>query len=243
MKWWLSLGLCLVLVPVMARAASLTVVEARGGGARPGQRIDGTSVVTLREGEKLVLIAPDGRIVKLRGPYRGPASLSAQPVQNRRAALTALIALRNDRANSVGAVRSGVDAALLPDPWWIDVSRPGERCIRPGAEVVWWRPDSERPDRFSLLPLDRSWKADFTWARGQDRMLAPHVAKLESARSFVVRQDQRELPIRLNVIAVADDDPLVTLGWMLEKGCFQQADSLLRHLTASDGPKTPEAIQ
>jgi len=216
-----------------AFAAPMTVVEARGGAARPGQRIESSAAITLHEGEKLVLIAPDGRVIALRGPYYGPALRGSGSIQDPRKALNALLALRNERRNSIGAVRSATEAAKLPEPWWIDISRPGERCIRLNDKVIWWRPNAEQADSFAILPLDRSWKADFTWASGQAWMRAPRVAELESARNFLVRQGRRELPIRLNVIANGVDEPIVVAAWMLEKGCMQQADALLRKVQAN----------
>lgn len=224
-----------------ALAASMTVVEARGGSARPGQKIESNASITLREGEKLVLIAPDGRVIALRGPYSGPALRGGGSIQDPRKALTALIALRNERTNSIGAVRSAAEAAKLPEPWWIDISRPGERCIRPSDKIIWWRPDAELADSFSILPLDRSWKADFTWSNGQAWMRSPRLAELVSTRRFLVRQGRRELPIRMNVIASGADEPIVVAAWMLEKGCTQQADALLRQAQSKlEGTPTME---
>ena len=125
----LAAGLALVLA-WPALATPMIVVEARGGGLKPGIRIDSARTVKLVEGEKIVLVAPDGRMSTLRGPYSGPAVRNAGSVQNPRTALAALIATRNDRASSVGAVRSGASAAPLPEPWLIDISRGGDRCIK-----------------------------------------------------------------------------------------------------------------
>jgi hypothetical protein len=191
-------------------------------------RIDSARNVKLVEGEKIVLVAPDGRMSTLRGPYSGPAVRNAASVQNPRTALAALIATRNDRASSVGAVRSGASAAPLPEPWLIDISRGGDRCLREGEKPVWWRPETLAEQAFSVFPIDRSWRADYVWAAATDRMTPPNIVGLDDLRSFIVRAGGQEHPVRINIIPRDIDDPLVISAWMLEKACVQQADAYLR---------------
>jgi hypothetical protein len=211
-----------------ALATPMIIVEARGGNLKPGMRIDSSRTVKLVEGEKIVLVAPDGRMSTLRGPYAGPAVRNAGSVQNPRTALAALIATRNDRASSVGAVRSGASAAPLPEPWLIDISRGGDRCLKEGAKPVWWRPESIAEQAFSVFPVDRSWRADYVWKPATDRMTPPDIVGLDDLKTFIVRADSQEYPLRINMIPRDIDDPLVISAWMLEKACVQQADSYLR---------------
>ena len=223
----LAVGLSLVLA-WPALATPMIVVEARGGGLKPGMRIDSARSVKLVEGEKIVLVAPDGRMSTLRGPYSGPAVRNAGSVQNPRTALAALIATRNDRASSVGAVRSGASAAPLPEPWLIDISRGGDRCIKEGEKPVWWRPESLTEQAFSVFPVDRSWRADYVWKAATDRMTPPDIVGLDDLKTFIIRAGGQEYPVRVNIIPRDIDDPLVVSAWMLEKACVQQADSFLR---------------
>lgn len=215
---------------VSASAYPLVVVEARGGSLKPGSKVDSGARVALKPGEKLVVIAPDGRISTLRGVYDGAPQQGGGSVQNARVALSALIATRNDRANTVGAVRSGSTAAALPDPWLIDISRPGERCVRDGDRPIWWRPSAEGKAKFTVYPIDRSWRADFSWKDGEDRMRSPPLMRLEGVRMLIIRTGDQERPVRLNVIPKDIDDPLILSAWMLEKACVQQADALLREI-------------
>jgi len=223
----LAVGLALVLA-WPALATPMIVVEARGGGLKPGMRIDSARSVKLVEGEKIVLVAPDGRMSTLRGPYSGPAVRNAGSVQNPRTALAALIATRNDRASSVGAVRSGASAAPLPEPWLIDISRGGDRCLKEGEKPVWWRPESLAEQAFSVFPVDRSWRADYVWKASTDRMTPPDIVGLDDLKTFIIRAGGQEYPVRVNIIPRDIDDPLVVSAWMLEKACVQQADSFLR---------------
>ncbi len=213
-----------------AGAFPLVVAEVRGLQLKPGARIDSGAPLTLKVGERLVTLAPDGRVSIVRGPYQGPAFRGEGPAQDARLALAALISTRNDRANSVGAVRSGANAAKLPEPWLIDVSRPGERCIREGDQPVWWRPDTGSAPAFTVYPVDRSWRAEFHWPQDQQAVLARDLVRLDGIKMLVIRTGSQERPIRLHVIPSTVEDPLVLSAWMLEKACVQQADALLRQI-------------
>ena len=229
---WMALSAALALVwPALAWPALATpmiVVEARGGGLKPGMRIDSTGPVKLVEGEKIVLVATDGRMITLRGSYSGPAGRDAASAQNPRMALAALIATRNDRASSVGAVRSGASAAALPEPWLVDISRGGDRCLQGDEKPVWWRPEGSAEQAFSVFPVDRSWRADFVWKAATDHMTPPDITGLNDVKTFIIRADGQEYPIRVNIIPADISDPLVISAWMLEKACVQQADAYLR---------------
>lgn len=213
-----------------AIATSFIVVEARGAGLKPGMAIKGESVIDLKEGERVTAIAPDGRSVSLRGKFRGPVMPVGTALQNPKAALAALISTRNDRAKSVGAVRAGANAAPLPDPWLIDISRPGPRCVREGDRPIWWRPDALRAEPFKVFPIDRSWRADFRWDAGTDRMEAPALSKLEGVSTFLIEVEGQENAISLQIIPRDVTEPLILSSWMLERACVQQADAYLRQI-------------
>lgn len=216
-----------------ACAYPLVIVEARGGSVKPGDRIDSKTVVVLGPGEKLVVISPDGRVVSLRGTYRGPPINNAAAQRDPRVALAALVTTRNDRAATVGAVRSGSSASPLPEPWLIDISRPGDRCLREGTEPVWWRPQANGSASFSLEPIDHSWRADFVWPDGADRIRSPGLLGLTRNAMLNVLTGDQERPLRLQIIPSSIDDPLVMTAWLLEKGCFQQADAMLASVAAT----------
>lgn len=242
MKYYALLLLPLALLAGRASAINMVVVEARAAGLKPGMMISSTAAVALKEGERVTIIGPDGRSVTLRGPYKGVAMRVGTAVQDPRAALAALISTRNDRAKSVGAVRAGANAAKLPDPWLIDINRPGARCVREGDRPIWWRPDGRAAESFTVFPIDRSWRADFQWKAGVDRMEAPALSRLDGASTFLVRVEGQENAISIQVIPRDITDPLVLSSWMLERACIQQADAYLRQIEA-DFAKTASSAQ
>ena len=242
--WRIALAMGVAAVgAVPAAATTLIVVDARGAGLKPGQKIDSSKPIVLKDGERVTLIGPDGKAITLHGKFAGPPLAHAGAAADPRSALAALISTRSARTSSVGVVRGGTDAAPLPDPWLIDVSRSGERCLKAGTQPVWWRPTKAATKQFTVFPIDRSWRADFAWKEGQDRMDMPSLGKLDGQTVFIVRADDQDYVVDVNLIPVDVDSDVVLASWMLEKGCTQQADALLRHLqsaqtAASSAPST-----
>lgn len=222
-------ALVLALSSVSAIAAPLIVVDARGGDLKAGQRIDSARPITLKEGERVTLIGPDGKTVTLRGKFSGLPMLRAGAATDPKQALAALIATRNARTSRVGVVRSASDAAPLPKPWLIDVSKPGQRCLKAGQQPVWWRPEAAASQKFTLLPIDQSWRADFEWAAGQHVITAPVLPTFQGQAKFVIRMGEEEHGITVNLVP-NDLNDFVLASWMFEKKCTQQADALLRQI-------------
>jgi len=219
-----------------ASAATLIVIEARGGGIKLGQKIDSGNVITLKEGERVTVIGLDGAAITMRGPFNGrpPVKNGGSAVQPR-AALAALIGTRNARTNSVGVIRSGTDAAPLGEPWLIDVSRSGERCLKAGSLPIWWRPDATHAQAFTVMPIDRSWRADLQWQVGQDQVGSGGFVNIAAGSTFVTRMGDQEFTLNINTVPADLDNDFVLVSWMLEKGCMQQADALLRQIGKAQG--------
>lgn len=241
----LAMVLALTGVASAASAATLVVIEARGGGIKLGQKLDSGNVLTLKEGDRVTVIGPDGAAITMRGPFNGrpPVKNGGSAVQPR-AALAALIGTRSARTNSVGVIRSGTDAAPLLDPWLVDVSRSGERCVKAGSMPIWWRPDATRAQSFTVMPIDRSWRADMEWQVGQQQVGSGGFVNIAAGSTFVTRMGDQEFTLNINTVPADLDNDFVLVSWMLEKGCMQQADALLRQIATAQaaGDPTTEAV-
>jgi hypothetical protein len=233
-------ALVLLVLPSLAAAANLIVLEARGGGLNAGQSIPSDKPINLKEGERVTVIGPDGKSVTLRGPFSGPPMPGGGAAADPKQALAALVATRDARTSSVGVIRAGTEAAKLPEPWLIDMSRPGPRCLLEGERPVWWRPEAASEQAFTVFPIDRSWRADFRWKAGEDRQPVPPVSRFEGQNSFIVVVDKQEHAISITMVPRDIDNEFVLTSWMLQKGCVQQADALIRKLggtpVAPSGP-------
>lgn len=231
-----SLALALSLVSFNAGASTLIVIDSRAAGLKVGQKIDSGQPITLKEGERVTVIGPDGKTLTLRGKFAGLPLGHAATATDPRRALAALISTRNARTSSVGVVRGATAAAPLPQPWLIDITHSGERCVKVGERPIWWRPDGAAAQKFTILPVDRSWRADFDWKAGQDIMGVPPLAKFDTQTIFLIRMGDQEFPVSLNMVPADLDNDFILASWMLEKGCIQQADALLKRVSASQGP-------
>ena len=190
-----------------AAAASLVVLDARGAGLKAGMRMDSGTTLTLKEGERVTVIGPDGSSITRKGPFSGPVLATASTATDTKQALSALLATREVRSSAVGVVRSGIATVKIPAPWLIDVTRSGPRCLMQGEQPVWWRPDTARTERFTLFPIDRSWSADFVWATGQDRQVAPALSRFDSTKLFFIKYDQQEFAISLHMPLIHISEP------------------------------------
>ena len=208
---------------------SLIVLEARASSLKSGQSVEGESVLTLKEGEKVTLIRSDGVSVSLKGPFKGIPIPKSNATNDPREALNALMTARDARTSSVGVIRAGSNAATLPSVWLIDVSRPGGRCVLEGQKPVFWRPSSEKVAKFSIVPSDRSFKFEHEWAVSSDQIQIENFPNFNGQALFRVDLDGQEFAI--TIYTVPNNLPeVVMVRWMLEKGCIQQVNTLMTQL-------------
>ena len=213
--------------------AQFVVMDARGVAFKAGDMIEVSTSISLKEGERLSVIGADGKSVTLRGPYNGSlAAAGGSVAQDPKQSLSALLTSRDARVKGASVVRSGVANVKTPDPESIDITRAGARCLTQGRAPVFWRPDSSTQQAFVVLPADRSWRADFIWQAGQDRLTFPDLSKFEGLTTLLVIIDQQEFAISFSLLPSTLESEFVRASWMLEKGCIQQADALLRSMTS-----------
>jgi hypothetical protein len=211
-----------------AKAADLVVIEARRINLRPGQTLDSTKPLVLKEGEHVTLISPAGATIKLDGPYNKAPDADqgkAVPVAN---TLALLVAQRQARVGEVGTTR-GTALNVLPDPWVLDASRAGTVCLREGSEAMLWRPDSARDGELTVAPADRSWKAEAHWPAGADRIMVQAPVLIHGGATYLVTLNGVQSALRVeNVPPILSNDPM-RAAWLAGKGCEAQAEALLRN--------------
>ena len=211
-----------------AKAANLIVIEARRIALRPGQTVDSTKPLVLKEGQHVTLISPTGATIKLDGPYEKAPDADqsrAVPVAN---ALALLVTQRQARIGEVGTTR-GNAPSVLPDPWVLDASRAGTVCLREGTEAVLWRPDSARDTELTVAPADRSWKAQTHWPAGADRIMVEAPVLIHGGATYLITLNGAQSAMKVeNVPRILSNDPM-RAAWLAGKGCEAQAEALLRN--------------
>jgi hypothetical protein len=211
-----------------ARGADLVVIEARGLAVQAGQVIDDSKPLVLKEGQRVTLIAANGSTLKLRGPYdQAPGSGDGRAGPGVLDALKALIVQKESRTSDVGVVRAGASVARLPEPWVLDASRPGNRCVRDGDTIVFWRPAADATANLTVTPLDRSWKIATTWPSGADRIVVPRDLPIHGTSTYLIELDETQSAVMLHSIPGVVASDVMRAAWMIEKGCQAQAEALL----------------
>ena len=228
-RWSAVLLAAALFVPLGASAEDMVVVSARGIGLKPGTKVDAAKPLVLAEGQHVTLVAVNGLTLKLDGPFDKPPS-QASGGGSGGTALAALVTQQGARTVEVGVTRAGGTVARLPDPWVLDVSRTGTVCLLDGHPAVFWRPSSGKDSVLSLMPADRSWKAETVWPAGSDRLEASGDIAVHADSVFFIAFDAGdEAAVTVNAVpANLASDPM-RAAWLADQGCEAQAEALLRN--------------
>lgn len=222
-------ALCLAATPTLA--ADLIVVEARGVAFKPGQKIDEAKKVTLTDGQRLTLIAANGRTLKLTGPYDDVPSAEGtaeDTLTKATAALEAMKVQKVARLTEIGTVRAAFNE--VPEPWLLDAEHNGNLCVVEGKPLVFWRKEAAAPAEFLMAPSDRSWSARYTWPAGSDQLPMRQAFPIHDKATYVIELARTPVSVTLNVIPAAVTSDAVRASWMMEKGCIAQAAALAKTL-------------
>jgi hypothetical protein len=222
---FVAVVLGLSLMAGAAQAAQYVVVEARGVNLKVGDIVDPTKPLVLKQGQHLTLVSDSGQTIKLDGPYE-KAPIASQGVQLA-AAFGALASNNSGRLGEIGTTRAAgkVD---LPKPWLLDAVHPGSECLLEGQQPVLWRPAADIPADVTVMPADRSWKAQTTWPRGDTELSVKSDMGVHGDASYFVSVNGNETAIAINTVPASLANDQMRAAWMLQKGCGPQAEALLR---------------
>jgi len=227
------LGLMSVSLPAAAKI-DMVVMEARGVRLQQGQVIDGSVTLTLTEGQQVSLMTQDGKVVKLRGPFDKPPAPADAATADVKTALLSLVAQESQRERA-GVIRGGISQVIPPEPWVIDVSSTGLRCLPADSVITLWRPDASDTLPVEVAPNDRSWRANVDWRAGSDRLPLPHNVPLRRRTPYVVRLGGKEVNITLLSLPASLSNDAMRASFMMENGCDAQAKAMF----AQGGLNTP----
>ena len=219
------LGLMAIALPAAAKV-DMVVMEARGVKLQQGQVIDGSVNLTLAEGQQVSLMTEDGRTVKVKGPFdKPPAPSDAGASGNVQLALQLLVTQQSSRERA-GVIRGGPGMVIPPEPWVVDVSSPGLRCLEADSTITLWRPDATTTQPVEVSPNDRSWKANVDWQAGSDHLTLPHNVPLRRRSPYVVRLGGKEVNVTLVSLPTTLTNDAMRASFMMENGCDAQAKAL-----------------
>ena len=217
--------------PRHAQAAEIVVMEVRGAALKPGQVLDDGKVLDLKDGQRVVLVTADGDTLKLKGPYHQRPVEGANSGNSLTVALAELVVQKGVRTSDVGVVRAATKVQL-PEPWVVDVSHPGNRCIIEGKPIVFWRETHNSAIKFSVSPLNRGWHLSTNWPQGEDRLDSDRLGTelpVPGRATFLVDLGDGPMAITLISLPATLANDRMRVAWMYQKGCNLQAEALARN--------------
>lgn len=226
-----AMALSIVLAIGPALAGSLVVIESNAPGITPGQVLDGSQTLEVPGGMEVTCIGQDGDTITLTGPYMGvPAPSGGAGNANFLDGLSALIAPQGGQSVALGATREVKGAAGVPgSPWLIDVSKSGDRCVRPTGSPVLWRPDAEAPAELYLKRFGDDTEAEVDWAGAAAELDWPSEIALADGGVYLVRlgrsASMKKLTLHMVPAGLATDAHRAV--WMAGQRCTRQARRLL----------------
>lgn len=221
-----ALALAMAL-PGIAHAAIVVASSGPSAAAYPvGKKLDDAGTITLRAGDSLTVLDGKGTRV-LRGAGTFPVAASAgTPAKG--ATFAVLTMQRSAQRVRTGAVRTGVggDAPASPNLWFIDVAKPGRRCLVAGQPVRLWRLDTAAPATYTVAAKGVSAPVNFAAGSG----VAPwDVAKLPmiDGGSYAVSLAGKPLgTLEIALLPAQPADAEAMAAALIGKGCTAQVELL-----------------
>ncbi|MCC2112439.1 MAG: hypothetical protein KDJ16_10425 [Hyphomicrobiales bacterium] len=224
------------------RFAVIAATEA-GDALAPGTELSASDSIKLPEGAVVTLIAEDGQIIRLEGPYEGTIDASAKTMTTGKAddwsPIMALVAEGNDESSVLGAAR-GLDSASgvpgQPNVWQLSVDSSGPRCTRAdGIEL--WRRKAGREVKVAVRSEDDR-RRGLEWKANEHGLKLPSDFSVTEGLLLVsFGADLRELTIHIAPDSLTDAPPGAVLSWLIDKGCKRQALALIDTLHSGEGAR------
>jgi len=235
LKGWLACIVFLGLIIGPARAETIIVAATGNAGFEPGTRLQDGHAISLPEGARITLLAQDGAMQVIDGPFSGAPSLSEDAAAAApEAGWSAVLALVGDpdaRSDVMGASRKTDGEFLVPPgTWHVSVDSSGPRCSA-GGEVMLWRKDALGAATVSVRS-GAGRLTDLSWPPGEQVLSLPE-AFAETGRMMVsVGGELRDLDLAIAPAKVSAGAPGEVLAWLLDRKCQRQALTLIERVHA-----------
>jgi len=213
-------------------AAQLVVVESTAADLKPGTVLDSTKPVQVPAGAAVTVIADDGKVSTLKGPFSGTVQAGGGKADpSLVGALSKLVTPAGAEQTPLGAMRGGKPPSH-PGPWDIDVLRAGTYCVPAKATPTLWRGESEKAGSATLHLLPGGEKIMVEFGAGTASVPWPKALPLKDDTQYLAKTSWRTAVSKLAIYLVPDGLPSDAhrVVWMSNQGCNQQARALLATL-------------
>lgn len=214
-------------------AGQLVIVESTAPGLESGGILDTAQRLEIAAGARITVIAEDGTVRTLEGPFSGtlggggPASGDRGVV----ASLARLIAGKGAQSGTLGVMRGG-PRADPPDPLVVDIFRSGTHCAAADKVVRLWRQNTRRAILLEMKTLPYGAKVRADWPVGASSIVWPGDLALKDGGEYLAKRAKGLTASRLILRLVPAGLPSQAhrIAWMADAGCARQARDLLAGL-------------
>lgn len=230
-QFYLSIASILLAMFVLTAHAQILVLKSTGTHApvhyRAGTVIDENTSIELQNGDQIVLLS--GQATRtFDGPARiTPAEVfSNNAISGKLAALAEFLISSSEERTELGTVRSGDD--LPADPWVVNVTKPGLKCIIVGQPLILWRGMDIPGDHGIISSGNGAPAVVFSWPPGEAEVDWPGDMKWKPGETLVVDYGlDKTIEFQLRTMPSEIVDNGARLVWLAEQGCIDQVSVLL----------------
>jgi hypothetical protein len=217
-------------------AAQLVVISSNAPTLKAGAIVDGAASIMLSPGVTVTLISPEGKTIKLKGPYKGkPEPLPSGKTNNLLNSLSQIVTGPPENDPSLAVFRAAPGAAR-PDVWAINVGRSGVYCVRADRPATLWRAQAGRKIVLEIKQVGgRQRETRKEWPQGKRTMIWPAELPLADGATYLARPVSGYRWTNVTIALVPKELPTQAhrAGWMAENGCARQARRLLDTIAAN----------
>ena len=216
-------------------ASSFVVIDssAPAGGLATGQVVALNDTIELPEGSEAVLLAEDGSLVRLLGPFSGTMADEGEGVGDD-ASPTGLVVLskiaklvsKQETTKTLGVSRAIGDAGgkAVPNAKLLSVGRSGARCIVSAVPELW---RANASAEVVVQVSDEQGQSEaVTWPAGSDRVVVPPQFVRDRTK-LAVRLAGKTVDLTLHLRPDEAHNLADVLAWMADSDCTDQAAALL----------------
>ncbi len=225
-----------------AFAGQLIVIDSTAPDLVPGQVVDGSKVLGVAAGARVTLIAEDGQVTTLKGPFSGrPGAGPGVPGgSGLMGSLARLVGGPSAASGALGVMRGsrGADPA---DAWSVNLVRSVHVCVRAGASPVLRREKSRMARTLTIKALPDGAEKSVEWPAGSDRIGWPEGLAITDGGRYLARVSSRkslagmsgkttETTLVVHRVPGGLPSDAHRAAWMAEIECMGQARALLTGL-------------
>lgn len=212
--FWSKLGVLIgTLVVTPALATELVVYKAEGIALVPGQTISDASPLTLAAGQRVTLLASNGSILNLEGPFN--AIPTPKTTKNSESGmvetLKMLVNAPKTRSGGLGTTRN--------IPTTVDVTSSKDYCLYPEQKVVFVRPNKQKSSTISVRMGGDLWKAHAQWPAGTEALTPPPTMPIADGGVYQLELDGIKSTVKLHIMPQTLNDATTQATWKQSKGC------------------------